>query len=81
MANLGSLQHSSGAQVSTVEQIRTEEAHPNPMRAVTVHPPKPQPAHDVVICWTMVGSKSTATDVTTTEHLAGTDCQDILFQK
>ncbi len=40
MAELGRLWHSHYPQDGTVEQIRAEEAHPNPMGVVTVDPPE-----------------------------------------
>jgi hypothetical protein len=72
MADLGSLQHSSGAQVSTVEQIRTEEAHPNSVRLVNVSPSQLAPVHDVLLRWNTVGFKFSPSNVGAGLHLEGT---------
>jgi hypothetical protein len=82
MAELGRLQHSYGPQAGTVEQIRTEEAHPNSMRVVIVDRLELPPAYNVVVGRSMVGFKPTATKVTTTDYLAGTEyVRDIRLQK
>jgi hypothetical protein len=74
VAELGRLWHSQDPQAGTVRQIRTEEAHPNSIHAVTVGPPEPPSILDVVICWSIIGFEPTATDVTTTNYLAGVEC-------
>jgi len=72
MAELGRLWHSHYPHDGTVEQVRAEEAHPNPMLVVTVNPLEPPPAYHVVIGWSMVGFKSSASNVTAELHLDAT---------
>jgi len=43
------------------------------MRAVVVDSPELSPAYDVVIGWNVVGFKSTTTNVTAKDYLAGTE--------
>jgi hypothetical protein len=43
------------------------------MHVGIVNPPELPPAYDVVAGWTTVGFKSTATNVTTTDYLGGTE--------
>jgi hypothetical protein len=73
MAGLGTLQHSYGRQAGTVEQIRRREVHWNSMCVAIVDSPELLPIHGVVICRSMNGFKPFTTDVTATDHLAGSE--------
>jgi hypothetical protein len=42
------------------------------MGAMITDPPGPPPTYDVVVGWNMIGFKSTATNVTADDYLAGT---------
>lgn len=73
MAELGGLRQSHDPQAGTIEQTRTEEAHPNSMRGncgALMTPASSRGRHP----WTMVGLKPTATDATATDHLTGAEC-------
>jgi hypothetical protein len=49
------------------------------MRVVIVDPPALLSAYEVVVGWNMVGFKSTATNVTATDYLAGTEYVRIYY--
>ena len=49
------------------------------MRVVIVDPPELPPAYGVVAGWNMVGFKSTATNVTAEDYLAGTEYVRIYY--